>query len=78
MTLADLGYNEELEGFRKSLHLEDFAVGRVISEHKERYLIKTDLAEYEGEIVGNLRFSAQHRADFPAVGDWVAISEYDT
>ena len=27
--------------------------------------------------VGNLRFIAESRHDFPAVGDWVAFSEYD-
>ena len=29
-------------------------------------------------MIGNLRFTATDRNDFPAVGDWVAISEYDT
>ncbi|MCL4141858.1 UNVERIFIED_CONTAM: hypothetical protein GTU68_018951 [Idotea baltica] len=27
--------------------------------------------------MGNLRFSAESRNDLPAVGDWVALSEYD-
>lgn len=77
MTLEELGYNKELEVFRKENNLLSFVVGRVISEHKERYVVKTEKAEYESEIIGNLRFSAKTRADFPAVGDWVAISEYD-
>lgn len=77
MTLEDLGYNIELENYRKDQNLDSFVVGRVISEHKERYIVKTTEKEYEGEIIGNLRFSAHNRSDFPAVGDWVAISEYD-
>lgn len=77
MTLEDLGYNMDLENYRKSQHLDIFEVGRIISEHKERYVVKTDVKEYDGEIIGNLRFTAHHRSDFPAVGDWVAISEYD-
>ncbi len=77
MTLEELGYTDELEKFRKDQNLSPFEVGRVISEHKERYVVKTTDKEYDGEIIGNLRFSAQNRADFPAVGDWVAISEYD-
>lgn len=77
MTLEDLGYNAELENYRKDQDLGSFGVARVISEHKERYVVKTAENEYEGEIIGNLRFSANHRSDFPAVGDWVAISEYD-
>lgn len=77
MILDDLGYDIELEKYRKSQSLDVFEVGRIISEHKERYVVKTDKGEYDGEIIGNLRFTAHNRSDFPAVGDWVAISEYD-
>ena len=41
MTLEELGYNEELENYRKDRNLDSFEVGRVISEHKERYVVKT-------------------------------------
>ena len=77
MTLEDLGFNVELENYRNDQGLDSFGIGRVISEHKERYIVKTSDKENEGEIIGNLRFSADNRSDFPAVGDWVAISEYD-
>jgi len=77
MTLEELGYNSHWEQLRKSHHYESFGIGRIISEHKERYIVKTPDGEYEGEIIGNLRFTAQSRSDYPAVGDWVAISEYD-
>jgi len=77
MTLEDLGYNSEFEEFRIDQNLVSFGVGRVISEHKERYIVKTASKEYDAEIIGNLRFTAQNRTDFPAVGDWVAISEHD-
>ncbi len=77
MTLEDLGYTIEFENYRKEQGLSSFGVGRVISEHKERYIVKTSENEFEAEIVGNLRFSAKSRSDFPAVGDWVAISAYD-
>ena len=77
MKLEDLGYNIDFENYRKGQNLDSFRVGRVISEHKERYVVKTTENEYDAEIIGNLRFSAHQRSDFPAVGDWVAISEYD-
>ncbi|MDX5481021.1 MAG: ribosome small subunit-dependent GTPase A [Hymenobacteraceae bacterium] len=76
MTLEDLGYNAALERYRKSHHLDSFEVGRVVSEHKERYTVRTAEHEYDAEITGNLRYTATQRADFPAVGDWVAVSEY--
>ena len=77
MTLENLGYNAVLESYRKEQNLDSFSVGRIISEHKERYRIKNDLGEFDVELLGNLRFNAESRLDFPAVGDWVAFSEYD-
>jgi ribosome biogenesis GTPase len=78
MKLEDIGYNDRLENLRIENNLEDFEIGRVISEHKERYIVKTEKGEFESEITGNLRFSAKSREDFPAVGDWVALTIYDS
>lgn len=77
MTLQDLGYNYSLESFRIENGLDTFVVGRVILEHKERYVVKIPNAEFDAELIGNLRFTAESRYDFPAAGDWVAFSEYD-
>lgn len=77
MKLEDLGYNDKLQKLRVENNLSDFEIGRVIAEHKERYIVKTENGEYEAEITGNLRFSAKNRIDFPAVGDWVALTTYD-
>jgi len=78
MKLKDLGYNDKIENFRIENNLSDFEIGRVISEHKERYIVKTELGEFESEITGNMRFSAKSRVDFPAVGDLVALTTYDS
>jgi ribosome biogenesis GTPase len=78
MTLEDLGYNDKLEKLRKEHNLNEFDMGRVISEHKERYIVKTEKGEFEAEITGNLRFSSKSREDFPAVGDWVALTIHDS
>lgn len=77
MTLKDLGYNTTLEQYRQEENLDTFSIGRVIAEHKNRYVVKNEQGEFDAELIGNLRFSAESRADFPAVGDWVAISPYD-
>ncbi|TXK74672.1 ribosome small subunit-dependent GTPase A [Mesonia sp. K4-1] len=77
MKLEHLGYNDKIEKLRIQYNLGDFEIGRIISEHKERYIVKTEKGEFDAEITGNLRYTANTREDFPAVGDWVAISEYD-
>lgn len=78
MKLEELGYNDKLEKFRIENNLKDFEIGRVILEHKERYIVKTENEELEAEITGNLRFTSKSREDFPAVGDWVALTILDS
>ena len=77
MQLKDLGYTDQLEKSRKEQNLEGFETGRIVAEHKERYTVRTEKGEYEAEITGNIRFSTRSREDFPAVGDWVAVTTYD-
>ncbi|MFA7361323.1 MAG: ribosome small subunit-dependent GTPase A [Candidatus Kapaibacterium sp.] len=78
MVLKDLGFDERVEKLRAEENIADFEIGRVIAEHKERYAVKTDNGEFDAEITGNMRFNANDREDFPAVGDWVAITTYDS
>jgi ribosome biogenesis GTPase len=78
MRLGNLGYNDKLENFRIEHHLENFEIGRVISEHRDRYIIKTINGEFEAEITGNMRFNAKNRGDFPAVGDWVTLTTHES
>lgn len=73
----DLGYSPRFEEYKKENNLEQFTSARVIREDKERYIVKTDKNEYSAEIIGKLRFTAQSRLDYPAVGDWVVISGCD-
>lgn len=77
MTYEDLGYHSTLEQYRSEQGLLAFEVGRVILEHKERYVVKNPAGVFDAELIGNLRFTAGSRQDFPAVGDWVAFSEFD-
>ena len=76
--IDDLGYKDHLSQYRSDQNLESFEVGRVTSEHKERYIVLTEKGEITCELLGNLRFTAQSRSDLPAVGDWVALNVYDS
>ena len=78
MTLEDIGYSKAFERLRIEQKLEGFDIGRVIAEHKERYTVRSPKGEFDAEITGNMRFTAQNREDFPAVGDWVAFTPYDS
>lgn len=75
--LQDLGYNSQLDNFIKSQDFTDFEIGRIIRESKQKYIIKTQQGNFNGQIAGKLRHEAKQRADYPAVGDWVAIKPKD-
>lgn len=77
MWLNDFGFTSEQEQYRIADNLTDSEAGRVVAEHKERYIVLTENGELEAEITGNMRFTASGREDFPAVGDWVAIMPFD-
>ena len=77
ITLEDLGYNTAFEKYRIEHKLDNFEIGRVAIQHKEHYTVKTAKGDFDAEITGNLRYSAQSREDLPAVGDWVALTIYD-
>ena len=75
--LEDLGYNSFFESNRKALGLEGYSVARVMAEYRGAYRVKNPAGEYLDEVTGKQMFDAQSREDYPAVGDWVAITELD-
>jgi ribosome biogenesis GTPase / thiamine phosphate phosphatase len=47
--------------------------GRVAVEHRGLYEVLSEDGEVSAPVSGRLRHEARGRADFPAVGDWVAL-----
>ncbi|MFA5393791.1 MAG: ribosome small subunit-dependent GTPase A [Candidatus Ratteibacteria bacterium] len=75
MKLEDLGYGAFFESNLEKLDLNNCSVARVIAEHKEAYRVRSVTGEYLAKITGKQMFNALSRTDYPAVGDWVAITE---
>ncbi len=76
MRLEDLGLIPEIENLLTSEELHHFTAGRVIQQHKERYIVSDGESEIPAEITGNLRYSAVEASDLPAVGDWVLMTVF--
>ncbi|MFA5925755.1 MAG: ribosome small subunit-dependent GTPase A [Parcubacteria group bacterium] len=74
-TIENLGWDAFFEAGRAKLGLGAFRVARVIAEHRGAYKVKNAEGEYLARITGKQIFDAKSREDYPAVGDWVAISE---
>jgi ribosome biogenesis GTPase len=55
-------YNDKLENVRIENNLNDFEIGRVISEHKDRYIVQTEKGEFEATYYKYLKpYSGKHR-----------------
>jgi len=52
-------------------------IARVVSVHKDRYLVSNGLGEIFAELSGNLFYSANSSTDLPTTGDWVYADFYD-
>jgi len=73
--LKSLGWSEFFEReFESYLKLGHWA-GRVALEERGAYRLYTEHGEVSARVRGKLRFDSQSAADFPAVGDWVAVSK---
>lgn len=77
MDLYDLGLTSELSQYIAENMPDGSLAGRVILEHRERYVVSTGTREFSASITGNMRFGSVSRAGYPAVGDWVTMMEYD-
>ena len=75
--LEDLGYNSSFESAAKEISLRNVVPARVIAQHKEAYKVKNLHGEFLAKITGKQIFEAENREDYPAVGDWVLITELD-
>ncbi|MCG8364907.1 MAG: ribosome small subunit-dependent GTPase A [Pseudanabaenales cyanobacterium] len=77
MNLKQLGWSCEFSRSFEPFAAEGYSVGRVALEHRNTYVLYTKQGELPAEITGKLRYQATNIQDFPAVGDWVAISLQD-
>jgi ribosome biogenesis GTPase len=73
VTLADLGWTEALAAAFEPFAADGLVAGRVSLEHTHIYRVLTAEGELLARVAGRLRHEAAARADFPAVGDWVAL-----
>src|SRR5512132_2447687 len=71
--LRDLGWTSELERAFEPHAASGLVPGRIALEHTHIYRVLTGAGDALARVSGRIRHHAGSRADFPAVGDWVAI-----
>lgn len=73
VNLSSLGWDDARAHQFEPFLSAGFQPGRVTVEHKLAYVLLTAAGELSAECTGRLVHQAAARADFPAVGDWVAV-----
>ena len=73
MDLADMGWNAHHDSQFGPYRNQGLVPARVLCQQRTWYLLSTGAEDLGAEVSGRLRHQAQSPADFPAVGDWVAI-----
>jgi len=73
LSLEDLGWSPRFDAAFAEHRAAGLVAARVSLEHTHIYRVLTAEGERLARVSGRLRHDAQERADFPAVGDWVAI-----
>jgi ribosome biogenesis GTPase / thiamine phosphate phosphatase len=71
--LEALGWGGPFDAFFAPHREAGLAPARVIAEHRGSFAVSTGDREFSAAVSGRLRHEALLAADFPAVGDWVAI-----
>jgi ribosome biogenesis GTPase / thiamine phosphate phosphatase len=71
--LFRLGWTPALADTFAPYAAQGLVPGRVALEHTHIYRVITEIGESLARVSGRLRHRAASRADFPAVGDWVAV-----
>jgi ribosome biogenesis GTPase len=74
MNLTELGWNELFDRHFEQFRNQGLVPGRVARQHRQRYLVYGEYGELEAEVSGRFRHAARSRAEFPTVGDWVAVN----
>lgn len=72
--LSRLGWNSRLDDAFAGHAADGLVPGRVALEHTHIYRVMTESGESLARVSGRLRHHAATRAEFPAVGDWVALA----
>jgi len=76
-TLTRLGWDDDWEASFAPLAAEGIRPARVVAVHRETSIVRDHAGDRPVSVSGAFRFAALGNADFPTVGDWVAVDRND-
>ena len=75
--LRRIGFNDWFQERVETDKLAQHDVARVVSVHKDSYMISKGQGDVFAELTGKLAYTADSAVDLPTTGDWVYVNFYD-
>lgn len=75
--LENIGYNQWFQNHIDADKANSHELARVLTVHKDRFIITNGRDEASAELSGNLFYAANSATELPTVGDWVYVDFYD-
>jgi len=77
MELSNLGFDTWFRQKREELLRPDCSVARITRVDRDRYLLRNEEGEMQGEPTGKLLFSTASSENLPCVGDWALVQYFN-
>ena len=75
--LEDIGYSHWFQSRLDAKKVAGHEVARVVSVHKDSYIVTKGLGEVFAELSGTLAYTTSSASDLPTTGDWVYADFYN-
>jgi len=75
--LEKIGFNQWFQNQLDDNNTSPHSIARVITVHKDRYILNNGEKEAFAELSGSLLYSTESSTDLPTTGDWVYADFYD-
>ena len=75
--LQEIGFDDWFQERVESDKSAQHEIARVVSVHKDSYLITKGHGDVFAELTGRLAYTSDSATDFPTTGDWVYVDFYD-
>ncbi|MES9902012.1 MAG: hypothetical protein ABW168_04925 [Sedimenticola sp.] len=72
-----IGYSDWFKSRADDEKLAIHGVARIVSVHKDSYIVTKGGEDIFAELSGNLLYSTESASDLPTTGDWVYADFYD-
>lgn len=77
MNLKRLGFDEYFKTHFREYEERSSIPARIVNEQREQYTVLCEEGSFPAKVPGKIMYMSDQKSDFPAVGDWVAISIVD-